>query len=419
MTGRDPEISVLLIDDEPFQLKLLARQFTQLGVARVQSCQDADEALALLRAEPQRYALVCCDLQMPGMDGIEFVRHLGEMSYAGAVALISGEDSRILHTALGLGRARDLRMLDALQKPVAPRHLKALLDEVCKAAAARVRRERHAYTAAALRAGIDAQQMIVHYQPKVELRDGRVTGVEALVRWNHPLDGLVGPDDFIGLAEQAGLVDAITHCVLEGPRGALAQARRWLHAGWPLQVAVNVSMDSLTDHGFPDYLVQAIAQAGLPPALLAVEVTESRVMTDPLITLDVLTRLRLKRIGVAIDDFGTGHSSLKQLRDVPFDELKIDRGFVHGACDQEALRAILLPSLDMARQLGIRSVAEGVEDLNDWCFLRERGCDLAQGYFIARPMPAEAVAGWLQDWEIRRAVLLRRCAEARAVRADA
>jgi EAL domain-containing protein (putative c-di-GMP-specific phosphodiesterase class I) len=122
--------------------------------------------------------------------------------------------------------------------------------------------------------------------------------------------------------------------------------------------------------------------------------------------LDILTRLRLKRVGLAIDDFGTGHSSLTQLRDVPFDELKIDRGFVHGASDQEDLRAILLPSLDMARQLGIKSVAEGVEDAADWEFLRGCGCDLGQGYFIGRPMPAGGISGWLVEWEARRGALV-------------
>jgi EAL domain-containing protein (putative c-di-GMP-specific phosphodiesterase class I) len=129
-------------------------------------------------------------------------------------------------------------------------------------------------------------------------------------------------------------------------------------------------------------------------------------MKNPLATLDILTRLRLKRVSLSIDDFGTGHSSLSQLRDVPFDELKVDRGFVHGAHRSEGLRAILLASLEMARQLGIRTVAEGVEDVQDWHFLRHSGCDLVQGYFIARPLPADEVMGWLLQWDQRREDLL-------------
>jgi len=167
-----------------------------------------------------------------------------------------------------------------------------------------------------------------------------------------------------------------------------------------------VSMDNLTDHGFPGFVADAVAQAGVPPSRLVLEVTETRLMKDPVATLDILTRLRLKRVRLSIDDFGTGHSSLSQLRDVPFDELKVDRGFVHRAWCDEGLRAILKPSLEMARQLGIRTVAEGVEDLDDWRFLRASRCDLAQGYFIARPMPAAKLTEWLVDWEARRGDLL-------------
>jgi EAL domain-containing protein (putative c-di-GMP-specific phosphodiesterase class I) len=136
------------------------------------------------------------------------------------------------------------------------------------------------------------------------------------------------------------------------------------------------------------------------------EVTESRLMKNPLATLDILARLRLKRVTLSIDDFGTGHSSLSQLRDIPFDELKIDRGFVHGAAGSEALRAILLASLSMAHQLGMKVVAEGVEDEADWAFLRQHGCEYAQGWFVAKPMPAERIGPWLDEWERRRRTLL-------------
>lgn len=143
-------------------------------------------------------------------------------------------------------------------------------------------------------------------------------------------------------------------------------------------------------------------KAGIPPSSMVLEVTESRLMKDPLVPLDILTRLRLKHIRLSIDDFGTGHSSLAQLRDIPFDELKVDRGFVHGAHCHAPLRAILEASLGMARQLGMKTVAEGVEDRLDWDFLRTAGCDLAQGYFIAKPMPAERIVDWMPEWGSRR-----------------
>ncbi len=401
---------VLAIDDEPFQLKLLARQFSNLGLTDVQTCLEARSALDMVSADPNRFDLICCDLQMPDMDGVEFVRHLGQLPFHGGLVLISGEDRRILHTAERLAKSHTLRVLGALRKPVTPEQLRDVLAAAgvtpAVPPAAPPRPARHAYSAAELTHAIDAQELVNHYQPKVDFATGQLVGVETLVRWRHPQHGMVYPDQFITVAEENGLIDRLTQLVLDGLHGALNQARAWQDAGLPLQVSVNVSMDNLTDYAFPEYVARAVAAAGVAPSMLILEVTESRMMRDPLAALDILTRLRLKRVGVSIDDFGTGHSSLSQLHDAPFDELKIDKSFVHGACRDEALQAILLPSLDMARQLGIKTVAEGVEDADDWFFLRAKGCDLAQGYFVARPMPAQALLPWAAEWEMRRGALV-------------
>jgi EAL domain-containing protein (putative c-di-GMP-specific phosphodiesterase class I) len=228
-----------------------------------------------------------------------------------------------------------------------------------------------------------------------------LVGVEALVRWQHPEQGLVFPDRFIATAEENGLIDALTHEVLVN---SLAQARRWTDRGLDLRVAVNVSMDNLTALDFPDNVARALAAARLSPSRLVLEITESQLMKDPRAALDSLTRLRLKRIGLSIDDFGTGHSSLARLRDIPFDELKMDRGFVNGVSGDASLRAIVEATLAMARQLGMKSVAEGVETRADWDLLRGLGCDVAQGYWIGRPMPGHALLDWRDDWQ-------RRCSE--------
>jgi EAL domain-containing protein (putative c-di-GMP-specific phosphodiesterase class I)/DNA-binding NarL/FixJ family response regulator len=395
-------LRVLAVDDEPFQLKLLTRQLRNLGIQDVRTCVRADEALALVQSDAGGFDVICCDLQMPQMDGVEFVRHLAEASYIGGLVLISGEDDRVLRTAERLAKAHSLRVLGALHKPVSADQLLETMTAVSSSAPPSLPRGTlRRYAPVAVGQAIERGELVNHYQPQVELGTGRVTGVEALVRWQHPQDGLVYPDQFVGVAEEYGLIDNLTRCVLSGLHGALQQARDWQDAGLPLQVSVNVSMDNLTDHGFPAFVADEVARAGVPPSRLTLEVTESRLMKDPLVTLDILTRMRLKRIGLSIDDFGTGHSSLSQLRDIPFDELKIDRSFVHGAARREAQRTILRSSIDMARQLGLKTVAEGVEDLEDWTYLRSTGCDLAQGYFIARPMPAEAIAAWIAEWELR------------------
>jgi EAL domain-containing protein (putative c-di-GMP-specific phosphodiesterase class I) len=169
-----------------------------------------------------------------------------------------------------------------------------------------------------------------------------------------------------------------------------------------LRVAVNVSMDNLASLDFQDLVVELAAKYNVLPKYVVLEVTESQLMKDSRVPLEILTRLRLKRFHLSIDDFGTGHSSLAQLRDIPFDELKIDQGFVHRAWTDETLRAMYDASLALARQLDIEVVvAEGVEDQDDWNFLRRTGCDLAQGNFVSLPMPAEDFSAWLQDWRKR------------------
>jgi len=165
-----------------------------------------------------------------------------------------------------------------------------------------------------------------------------------------------------------------------------------------LHMSVNLSMDNLASLDFLDLIVDLAAKAGVPPQMVTLEVTETRLREDLRTPLEVLTRLRLKRFRISIDDFGIGNSSLAQLRDIPFDELKIDQSFVHGACSNEKLWAIFDSSLGLAKQLKMEVVAEGVEDQADWDFVRNRGCDIAQGYFIAKPMPAADIPAWIQSW---------------------
>lgn len=391
-------MNILIVDDEAFMLELLERQLVALGLVDVMPYERAQDALAAIENDRNAVDLVFCDLQMPEMDGVEFVRHLARLDYDGGLVLLSGEDDRILQTVQKLALAHRLNLLAALHKPVAPGQLKQILAGNHIRPPSRPDSTRKTYPADELRRAIAAGELINYYQPKVELASGAVGGVETLVRWSHPGDGLVYPDQFIATAEANGLIDQLTRVVLAA---ALRQMRCWHDSGLLLQVAVNVSMDNLESLEFPDCVALAASAAGVPPSELVLEVTESKLTKDPLASLEILTRLRLKRIGLSIDDFGTGHSSLAQLRDIPFGELKVDRGFVHGACDNGALRAIVEASLGMARQLGMKTVAEGVEDRDDWDFLRTSGCDLAQGYFIAKPMPGEELVAWIDSWRAR------------------
>lgn len=396
-------MKILLLDDEPYVLKLLTHQLAKLGFSEVIPHERAQDALALLEEDVGAIGLVFCDLQMPGMDGVEFVRHIARIGYAGGLVMVSGEDDRILKTAEKLAQAHRLNVLGALHKPVSPEQLLQVLESRPARVAAPSGASREVYEPGDLRRAIANAELVNYYQPKVELVSGNVAGVETLVRWRHPRDGLVFPDQFIPIAEEHGLIDELTRSVLSS---ALRQARVWQDKNLHLHVAVNISMDNLSNLDFPDLLARKALKEGSALSSLMLEVTESRLMKNPTAPLDILTRLRLKHIGLSIDDFGTGHSSLAQLRDIPFNELKVDRGFVHGAWRDASLRTIFEASVGMARQLGMQTVAEGVEDQDDWDFLRAAGCDLAQGYFIAKPMPADDLAPWVTDWEARRYKLL-------------
>lgn len=391
-------VRILLLDDEPFMLELNSHLLATLGYSAVSTHGNAAAALASFDEPRGPPDLILLDLNMPDMDGIEFTRHLVEKGYAGSLALISGENERTLQAVSTLVQAHHLKWLGFLRKPVSLQALAALLTKWSPPASRQTSAVKAAYSADEVRAAIANGELVNYYQPKVSLDDGRVVGVETLVRWQHPTDGLVFPDQFIGVAEAHGLIDELTRVVLHD---ALAQTRVWRDAGLALRVAVNVSMDNLSALSFADFVIAVAAVSGVSPVDVVLEVTESRLMADLRATLEILTRLRLKRFRLSIDDFGTGHSSLTQLRDMPFDELKIDRSFVHGAHTNPTLRAIFESNLALARQLGIEVVAEGVEDRADWEFLRRSGCDLAQGYFMARPMPGAELSGWLASWTAR------------------
>lgn len=401
---------ILVVDDEPVVLKVFLRQLQRLGHHDVTAHGSAHDALVEIEQGLLTVDVVFCDLQMPEMDGVEFVRHLARIGYPGCLALVSGEALKILRTAEGLARAHRLRILGSLKKPVAPQHLESMLER-CKVQDGRPRAARSSHvlpdacSVKDLRTAIVAGHLENHYQPQVDLATGRLVGVEALVRLRHPRHGLVFPDRFIPVAEAHGLIDDLTHVVLGH---ALEQMRAWMNEGLELQVAVNISMKSLYSLEFPDRIARTVAASGVPASALVLELTESELMSDARASLDILTRLRLKRFGLSIDDFGTGHSSLSKLRDLPFDELKIDRGFVDGASWDDSLRAFVDASVTMARNLDLRTVAEGVEAREDWDYLRSTGCSLAQGYFIARPMPGERLLPWLAEWEKRSPALMDR-----------
>jgi diguanylate cyclase (GGDEF)-like protein len=246
----------------------------------------------------------------------------------------------------------------------------------------------------ALRWAIERGALSVVYQPKAELPGGRVVGMEALLRWQDPDHGPVPPDEFIPIAESTGLIAPLSRYVLEV---AVGQARAWIDQGMPMGVAVNLSVRNLLEPGLIDRVGRLLGNTGLPPNLLTLEITEGAVMGDPVTAIAVLQQLSALGVRLAIDDFGTGYSSLAYLKRLPVDEVKLDKAFVIGMTSDPNDAAIVRSTVELTRNLGLRMVAEGVEDAETWQALAAMGCELAQGYYLAPPLPPDKATAWLRQ----------------------
>jgi diguanylate cyclase (GGDEF)-like protein len=257
-----------------------------------------------------------------------------------------------------------------------------------------------------LRRAVERNELRLYYQPKVSLHSSNISAVEALLRWEHPVRGLVPPGMFIPFAEQTGYIKLLTRWVI---REAVRQCGAWLREGLRLQVAVNISARDLMNRELPGEVSALLAEHGVPPALLCLEITESGFMEDPANAQKVLDRLAELGVCLSIDDYGTGYSSLSYIMRLPVQELKIDRSFISRMASDEEISTIVRSTIELGHNLGLKVVAEGVEDLSVWNMLRALGCDDAQGFFMSKPLPSEALARWMRasdgSWSDRAAAL--------------
>ena len=245
-----------------------------------------------------------------------------------------------------------------------------------------------------LRRAITDDELVLHYQPSIDLTTGEVCGAEALVRWQHPTHGLMAPVEFIELAEVSGLIQPLTRWVIEH---TVAQICAWQDQGLQLGVAVNLSVRNLYDHELAGWLGDLLATAAIDASMLTLEITESELMDDPLYAMEVLGKLKALGVATSIDDFGTGYSSLAYLKNLPIDELKIDRSFVGSMVTDESDLTIVRSTIDLSHNLGLDVVAEGVEDAATLAQLAELGCDRAQGFYISAPLAADDLLAWVDD----------------------
>jgi len=384
-------LNIAIIDDNQLELDLLSHQlsFLDATIYKYNSAELAIEELSRIS-----FSIVICDLQMPKTDGIEVIRHLAEFDFGGGLIILSGEDTSIIRAAKQLALSRGLNLLGALQKPVTLAQLKEVfyhgkLHEAKSAAPVSI----VGYDA--LLQAIELDQFENYYQPKVSASTGECLSVETLIRWNHPELGVLGPDSFIQTAENYKILSSITNGLIS--RG-LEQATAWSNGGLDVDISVNVSMLDLERIEFSDEIKAIADETGFDLNRLTVEITESRLLKNIDVVLDILTRLRLKHVRLSIDDFGTGHSSLRQLLNLPFNEMKIDKSFINGLEDNEIKKAIVSASLEIAKKLQLVSVAEGIESISEWAIVKDLGCDQVQGFLVAEPMKGEEIPDWIARW---------------------
>ncbi len=378
---------MLIIDDEEDICDLIAEVGEMRGLD-VKAINNPENVLATLAGFKPDFIML--DLMMPNTDGVELLRLLAAHAKEAKICLISGSDTRVLNSARRLGSAHGLNVVAALEKPLNISILGGLFDQIVaggKDAASQ-----------GLAQAIAGGQFTLHYQPVIEMATRRVKGAEALARWSHPHRGTLLPDAFLEQVVNDGLMQALMDVVVQT---SVTQAAKWQAAGENLILSMNVTASTLLDLSLPDRIAELCKQHGISSEKLILEVTETEAMQDVTRTMDVLLRMRIRNIGVSIDDFGTGHSSLRELQRMPFSEMKIDKSFVTEMVTNKDCAAIVNSIIDLAHNLGLKAVAEGVEDIRIWRMLADKGCDYAQGFYMGKPMPANEFDMWLKNWRAK------------------
>ena len=389
--------AALVADDDPMICRVLQHQLGGFGAQRVDTAGSGRAALEVL-ARAGDISLLISDLQMPDMDGIELLRALTQLDRPLAVIVVSSMGAKSLRAAEQLARGGRLQILGSLPKPPGRQALGELLARWDRATT-----EPGPVPAAPAASGLTARDIAdalpgepveIHAQPQIGVNNGELSGVEILGRW--PTGRLAGisPGAIFAAAESDGDIGALTERILTL---ATAAAQSWREMGIKPQISINISALSLQDEAFPERCLELVRGGGLEPEQVVLEVTESALAHNADLALAVATRLHLRGFELAIDDYGAGYANLLKLREMPFGELKLDGALVRRLPDEEESCTIVASSLNMARSLELRTVAEGVETPEQLRWLRKAGCDVAQGFLFSPSMPIHSLPGWARE----------------------
>ncbi|NEX62580.1 EAL domain-containing response regulator [Noviherbaspirillum galbum] len=379
-------LKVLILEDQPFQRNVLIGALRHLGITAIETASDGAAALDALEHDPGSFDVAICDLRMEGMDGIEFIRHAVRRKVPSFIVTSAIEGS-LLATAEAVVRSFGTRLIGVLPKPVNLERLKGMLSDCKKVKSEEARPARGAskpaFTAEQISRALAANEFIPYFQPKFDLDTGLPTSVEMLARWNHPSQGILPPSAFIPVMEQSGMMDWLSDSLL---LQSLRCLEDWTSLGCDISLAVNMSPLTLQNTDMPNHISSLLRKHKVEPRTITIEVTETAVSENVSGLLETLTRLRMQGFSISVDDFGTGYSSLLQLTEMPFNEIKIDRSFVHGATENKKTVAIAESIVQLAKKLDLHTVAEGIETLEELEFIKQLGCESGQGYYLSRPL---------------------------------
>lgn len=380
--------SVLIVDDDPIVLSIVEAGFAQYSTGTIYTASDGQKALDILD-KIHGVDFIFCDLNMPNMDGLQFLRHIADRQFQGEIGIVSGEDEAIIQSAEIMASKYGLKIKGTLRKPVDFAKINDLLASSGSSNVVEALAKSEEFTRNDLVFALVNKDIKPYFQPKICTQTQKMAGAEALARWEHPDLGFIPPASFIPVAENEGLIHTLTGAMVRQTVSVLA---KWSQHVPDMKMAINLSGEMLTDVQLPDQLVKVCSASGVDPAQIILEVTESRVLSSSAMPIEVLARLRMNRFELSVDDFGTGYSNIDRLREFPFTELKIDQSFIRNAGNDEFAEKCVHASVDIGRALGLRIVAEGVETAEDYAFVQGLNIDQIQGFYFSKPLPVDAFA---------------------------
>jgi EAL domain-containing protein (putative c-di-GMP-specific phosphodiesterase class I)/DNA-binding NarL/FixJ family response regulator len=381
------ELNILLVEDDSFQRGLIIEMIQSVGVLAISDVEDGVQAMEKIRGEKTKPVdIVICDLNMPKMDGLEFLRHLGQEKHNAAIIIVSALGYKLMAAAGTIAKLYGIKVLGTIEKPVTLAQLKTLLltfeRSENKLELTQVSKT-PSFTLEEILQGIRNKQFEPHFQPKIDLKSGQLVGAETLARWIHPKFGLIPSIAFIPQLEKSGNIDDLTILMLER---TAAVSRLFQDKNLALILSVNLSLTSLSDVELADKFTKLVRSAGIEPKFIILEITVTAAMTEDARSLENISRLCLNGFQLSIDNYGTGFTNIQQLTRLAFSELKIDQGLVKEISSNKSSRIVVESTIDMAHKLQVKCVANGVETQKDWDALKSGGCDIAQGFFISKPL---------------------------------